>query len=163
MTLSKSYIDIAEASAILADTVGSESWVSLTDQEKQASLIQSTFLLDSSFDWSGTISTNEQELRWPRAGVYDRDDRLIPSDIIPNQIKQATALMALHLSQAGGISSVSNNVKSIKVGPISIGLDSEESIDPQIIPRFIISILSSFGDYEGPSSSDSAYNVRAYR
>ena len=71
--------------------------------------------------------------------------------------------MALHLSQAGGISSVSNNVKSIKVGPISIGLDSEESIDPQIIPRFIISILSSFGVYEGPSSSDSAYNVGVYR
>ena len=163
MTLSKSYIDIAEASAILADTVGSESWSSLSDSEKQASLIQSTFLLDSSFDWSGTISTNDQDLRWPRVGVYDRDDRLISSDIIPNQIKQATALMALHLSQAGGISSVSNNVKSIKVGPISIGLDSEESIDSQIIPRFIISILSSFGDYEGPSSSDSAYNVRVYR
>ena len=163
MTLSKSYIDIAEALAILADTVGSESWILLTDQEKQASLVQSTFLLDSSFNWAGTISTNEQELRWPRSNVYDRDDRLVPSDIIPNQIKQATALMALHLSQAGGISSVSNNVKSIKVGPISIGLDSEESIDSQIIPRFIISILSSFGDYEGPSSSDSAYNVRAYR
>ena len=58
MTLSKSYIDITEALAILADTVGSESWILLTDQEKQASLVQSTFLLDSSFNWAGTISTH---------------------------------------------------------------------------------------------------------
>lgn len=163
MALQSSYIDVSEATSILTKTVGAESWFLLEEADKEASLVQATFLLDSSFDWTGTIATNEQELRWPRKGAIDRDGRTIADDIIPNQIKHATALMALHLSQAGGVGSVSNNVKSIKVGPVSIGLDSEESINPQTVPLFIISILSSFGDYTGSSSSDSAYNVKVFR
>ena len=163
MTLSKSYIDITEALAILADTVGSESWILLTDQEKQASLVQSTFLLDSSFNWTGTISTHEQELRWPRSNVYDRDDRLVPSDIIPNQIKQATALMALHLTKAGGISTVTTNLKSLKVGPISLSMDSDESITSQVVPKMIVSLINSLGFYTGLSDNSTAYNVQVLR
>lgn len=163
MTLANSYIDSVDATAYLTNIVGSESWLSLDENAKNASLIQSTQTLDASFDWAGAIASDTQDLRWPRAGVYDRDGRSIASDIIPNAIKNATALLALHLIQAGGVKSVSNNVKSLKVGPISIGLDSSESINDQIVPSYIISLMNALGLYTGPRNSDSAYNVKAYR
>lgn len=163
MTLPNSYIDVTDATTILTNTVGAESWLTSEDAVKTASLIQATELLDSNFNWNGSIAADDQILRWPRTGCYDRDGRVIPSDTIPNQIKNAVASLASHLVQAGGISSVSNNVKSIKVGPISIGLDSEESVDPQVVPRYLISALNFLGDYVGPTSSNSAYNVKVIR
>ena len=163
MALANSYTDALEATTILTNTVGSESWLSLADDLKNASLIQATFLLDSSFNWAGTIASDTQELRWPRNNVTDQDGRLIANDAIPNALKTAVAMLAVNLVKSSGINGVSNNVKSIKVGPIAIGLDSTESVDEQIIPRYIISVLGFLGSYTGPSDSKSAYNIKAFR
>ena len=162
-SLTNSYLDVAEATQILSETICNESWLALTDSVKLASLMQASQLLDSNFDWVGEISTDTQTLRWPRKNVTDRDGRLIPSDIIPNDVKLATAQMAVYLTKSKGINSIPNNVESLKVGPISLSFDSKESINEQLVPRYIISLLSSLGGYTGPSDSSSAYNIKAIR
>lgn len=158
-----SYLTAAEATELLTNTVGAESWLSLTDANKNASLIQASFLLDSNFDWFGSITDQAQELRWPRTGVVDKDNRKIPSNAVPQSIKYATALMALHLTKAGGISTVTTNLKSLKVGPISLSMDSEESVTSQVVPKMIVSLLNSLGFYTGLSDNSTAYNVQVLR
>lgn len=159
----QSYLSIEEATELLTNTIGAESWMSLTDTNKNASLIQASFLLDSNFDWLGSITDQAQELRWPRTGVVDKDNRQIPSDVIPQSVKYATALMALHLTKAGGISTVATNLKSLKVGPISLSMDSEESVTSQVVPKMIVSLLNSLGFYTGLSDNSTAYNVQVLR
>lgn len=162
-SLPNSYLDAAEATQILSETIGNESWIALNDSVKLASLIQASQLLDSNFDWVGEIATDIQTLRWPRKNVLDRDGREIPSDIIPNDVKIATAQLAAYLVKSKGLNSVPNNVESLKVGPISLSFDSTESVNEQLVPRYIIALLSSLGSYSGPSDSSSAYNVKAIR
>ena len=159
----QSYLSVQEATELLTNTIGAESWLSLTDANKNASLVQASFLLDSNFDWHGSITDQAQELRWPRTGVVDKDNRPIPSDTIPQSIKYATALMALHLTKAGGISTVATNLKSLKVGPISLSMDSEESVTSQVVPKMIVSLLNSLGFYTGLSDNSTAYNVQVLR
>lgn len=159
----QSYLSIEEATELLTNTIGAESWMSLTDTNKNASLIQASFLLDSNFDWLGSITDQAQELRWPRTGVVDKDNRQIPSDVVPQSVKYATALMALHLTKAGGISTVATNLKSLKVGPISLSMDSEESVTSQVVPKMIVSLLNSLGFYIGLSDNSTAYNVQVLR
>ena len=83
----QSYLTVEEATELLTNTIGAESWMSLTDTNKNASLIQASFLLDSNFEWLGSITDQDQELRWPRTGVVDRDNRQIPSDPVPHSVK----------------------------------------------------------------------------
>lgn len=162
-SLANSYLDVAEATQILTDTVGNESWFTLTDSVKLASLIQASQLLDSNFDWIGELSSDVQTLRWPRKNAFDRDGRLIPDNIIPNDVKYATAYYAVSLTKSKGINSVPNNVESLKVGPIALTFDSNDSINEQLVPRFIISLLKNLGEYSGPSDSSSAYSVKVVR
>lgn len=159
----QSYLTAAEATELLTNTIGAESWLSLTESNKNASLIQASFLLDSNFDWLGSITDQAQELRWPRTGVVDKDNRQIPSNAVPNLIKYATALMALHLTKAGGISTVTTNLKSLKVGPISLSMDSDESITSQVVPKMVVSLINSLGFYTGLSDNSTAYNVQVLR
>ena len=159
----QSYLTVEEATELLTNTIGAESWLSLTESNKNASLIQASFLLDSNFDWLGSITDQAQELRWPRTGVVDKDNRQIPSNAVPNLIKYATALMALHLTKAGGISTVTTNLKSLKVGPISLSMDSDESITSQVVPKMVVSLINSLGFYTGLSDNSTAYNVQVLR
>ncbi len=159
----QSYLTAAEATELLTNTIGAESWLALTESNKNASLIQASFLLDSNFDWLGSITDQAQELRWPRTGVVDKDNRQIPSNAVPNLIKYATALMALHLTKAGGISTVTTNLKSLKVGPISLSMDSDESITSQVVPKMVVSLINSLGFYTGLSDNSTAYNVQVLR
>ena len=158
-----SYLEILEATTLLSETVGNEPWLLLTDAVKTASLVQASLILDSNFDWFGTISSENQDLRWPREGVKDRDSRTVASDVIPNIIKHATVALASYLTQTGGVNEVANNVESLKVGPISLSFDSKESVNDQLVPRYIISMLSQFGIYTGPADGSSAYNVAVLR
>lgn len=157
------YVNVDEATNILTNVIGADSWLNLDDSIKNASLNQATFLIDSNFNWHGSIASNIQELRWPRKDVLDSDGRQISSEEIPYAVKYATALLALHLTQSGGIKTVPANVRSLKVGPISISMDSNESISIQTIPKTIISTLNEFGDYKGLSDGSSAYNIKVTR
>lgn len=158
-----SYLEILEATTLLSETIGNEPWLLLTDAVKTASLVQASLILDSNFDWFGNISSENQDLRWPRTGVQDRDGRTISSDTVPNVIKHAVVALASYLTQTGGVNVIANNVESLKVGPISLSFDSKESINDQLVPRYLISMLSPFGIYTGPTDGSSAYNVKVLR
>jgi hypothetical protein len=93
-----SYVSVAEANAYLAANIHkSSTWNALALPTRQALLVWASRYLDQRASWKGTKTVETSALRWPREGVYDVDDNLIESDVIPPALKQATIEMARYL------------------------------------------------------------------
>ena len=97
-----SYISVATADAIWANTLNNAAWTVLTEQEKQQSLMASTNGLEA-LRFSGvrcapsTDDANlQQALQWPRNGWMCRGIQA-ECGSIPRQVEEACAYLALNL------------------------------------------------------------------
>lgn len=92
--------------------------------------------------WTGSIATDTQSLAWGRIGMYGRLGRLIPSDIIPQELKDATAELA---GQLGNSDTTLDNdisvqgITSIKAG--SVALTFKDMIESHVLPEMVINLL----------------------
>lgn len=94
-------------------------------------LTHSTRLLDFYMDWDGVRFQDEtlQSLEWPRFDVLD-----VLTTIIPQRVKDAVCELASYLA-VNGVSTDLAEVDKIRVGPITIDLDSDGSgflLPPQV-------------------------------
>lgn len=93
--------------------------------------------------WTGAITTSTQVLAWGRTGMYDRLGRLIAGDVIPQELKDATAELAGQLGSLGDTTLnndiVVQGITSIKAG--SVALTFKEQIQAQVLPDAIINLL----------------------
>lgn len=92
--------------------------------------------------WTGSPATATQRLSWPRIGMYDKNGNLIPSDVIPQDLKDALAEFAGQL----GISdrTLDNDViiqglTSVKAG--SVSLSFKDQIFKQVVPDAVLDLL----------------------
>lgn len=92
--------------------------------------------------WTGSIATDTQALAWGRDGMYDRLGRLIASDSIPQELKDATAEFA---GQLGNVDRTLDNdiavqgITSVKAG--SVALTFKDTIESQVLPEMVINLL----------------------
>lgn len=137
-----SYVTIAEADAYFANHIASTSYDAFT--QRTSLLVNASRLLDHYMDWFGTAVADEtvQAMSWPRDGVHDVDN-----DIVPQRVKNATFELANHIAGTGGVSADLAEVNKLKIGPISIDLDSEGS--GYLLPPQISRILSNLGVAKG--------------
>jgi hypothetical protein len=96
----------------------------------------------TSKSWTGTIATDTQALAWGRIGMYDRLGRLIPSDSIPQELKDATAELAGQLGNSD--TTLDNDIQvqgitSIKAG--SVALTFKDMIESHVLPDFVIQLM----------------------
>ena len=97
---SNSYVTLEEANTYLTEyRLHAAEWSAAPggDLDREAALRWATVLIDSYFNFDGTINDQEQALRWPRYGAFDSDNRLIKQTLIPQDIKNATAELAYEL------------------------------------------------------------------
>lgn len=154
-----SYVSVVYADAFFAASVSNSAWP--TDPaKKEAALIESTRILDTQFNWAGFIATSTQSLRWPRTEVYDLDDRLYASNIVPKTVMDAVCNYAYFLLQNGGLNQTQSPVLGVKVGPIDLKFAENESVIG--VPSYIVKSLAPLGDYQG-ALQGSAYSVDATR
>src|SRR5688572_29395075 len=115
------YITLADADTYHDSHGYATTWTSATNDQQKVVLVWATRLLDAHFEWTGTIASDTQALRWPRAATYDRDGRLLANDEIPEAIEFATAELARHLLTADRTApeSVDLALKSVKAGSIA--------------------------------------------
>lgn len=93
-----SYVSVADADDILVVNIhNTATWDALSDTDKGYLLSWASRFLDAHTRWKGYKTVETSALRWPRTGVVDRDNILIDSDVIPYQLKNATANMARYL------------------------------------------------------------------
>lgn len=92
--------------------------------------------------WTGEISTSTQALPWGRTGMYDRLGRAIASNVIPQELKDATSELAgqLELSDRTLDSDIIvQGITSVKAG--SVALTFKENIAAQVLPDAVINLM----------------------
>lgn len=90
------FIILADADAYLGFRLRAHEWGAATEADKESALRMATAMINRE-RFAGRISSLNQALAWPRAGVTDPEGRPVPSNAIPAAIAQATAELALFL------------------------------------------------------------------
>ena len=94
-----SYASVDEADEYLVvDPVLRATWDAESADGKGIALISATRHLDS-LVWAGAKADADQETQWPRSGLLDRDGQTLDSGTVPDEIEQATILLAGDLAQ----------------------------------------------------------------
>lgn len=92
--------------------------------------------------WTGSPATTTQRLAWPRIGMYDANGNAIASDVIPIDLKYATAELAGALGTSD--TTVDNDViiqgiTSIRAG--SVSLSFKDMIEKHVLPDMVWNLM----------------------
>ena len=121
---SESYISVADASNY--HTVrGNTAWAALTtDALREAALRKATDFMRQAYRsrWQGYKVNEDQALDWPRYYV-EVEGYAVDSDIVPTEVKNACAELALKASAAELNPDLTQGVLSEQVGSISVTYD----------------------------------------
>jgi len=110
----------------------------------EQAIVRSTDHLSVRWPWAGYklkergSPAGEQALAFPRSNLTDEKGYSVANNIVPREIKKATAeIVHLELATPGSMSPVyipSERVKSEKVGPISTEFDLSRTDAASVIP-----------------------------
>ena len=121
---SESYISVADASNY--HTVrGNTAWAALTtDALREAALRRATDYMRQAYRsrWQGYKVNEDQALDWPRYDV-EVEGYAVDSDIVPTEVKNACAELALRASAAELNPDLTQGVAREKVGQIEVEYD----------------------------------------
>lgn len=132
-----------------ANVHASEEWLDLEEEQKQRLLARSSQVLDIRFNWNGQRIDPESGLKWPRANCYDQDGYLIPDDVIPRVVKQATVEFAVYLMRSDwtvpGADGGSGEFSEIKVDVIQVKFKDNGQREG-VMPEFLLAMLEGLGE-----------------
>lgn len=149
LSTAESYASVAEATTYHA-AFGNAAWALAVLAAQEVALRKATQYLDAKYHnrWTGVRVNSTQALDWPRAYADTDDQFYIASDVVPTQVKNATAEMALRaltddiladIDEPGGLTA-----KKVKVGSIEIERKWESGPQSQTpIYRVVDGILQS--------------------
>lgn len=92
--------------------------------------------------WTGVPATTTQALPWPRIGMFDRNGNGIPSNVIPQALKDATAELARQFKVGDRTldSDVSiQGITSVRAGSVAVSF--KDMIETQVIPSAVLDLL----------------------
>ena len=148
------YVSLDEANTYHEAHLHASVWHDMTLEERKASLIQSTRVMDEQVEWSGWKATSGQALRYPRGGVNDRDvgdpafyafyGYSLPSNVVPVWLKNATIELARWLKAEDRMADPETaGYASLSVGKLSMTLDPGDR--KSILPRVVRDMVSPYG------------------
>ena len=134
------------ATALTSSLADDEAITRLTANQREASLIWATALLDQSMQWYGRQRELTQRLRWPRSGVVDLDNDFYDYDTIPELLTNGTAELALALLEKNRVKEpgiLGLGLEAVSIG--SIRLTASQSQREDLIPENVLGMLSPLG------------------
>jgi len=151
------YCTVAEGNTYHDAHLYASDWTDADTDTKTIALIMATRLLDAQFAWTGSVTdtVTPQALRWPRIGMYNRDDTVFDSDVLPQALKDATAeyartLIAENLTADSDVAK--QGLSAFTAG--SISLTFKGSVAARPIPDAVFALLvPSWGGQAGRASS----------
>jgi len=141
-----SYCTVAEADTYHKENRyhSYDTWQEYSSDEKKRGLIWATRLLDERMIWSGLLVSSTQALRWPRAGVYDRDGNGFSSSVIPQFLKNAVSEFAYFLMASERLGDDDTaGFKELKVGTLEMVVDKLDRTP--VIPESVMSMINYYG------------------
>jgi hypothetical protein len=142
-----SFATVAEADTYHEGHLYASGWTGATTEQKEAALVMATRLLDRKTKWPGTRNSSTQALAWPRSdGECDGFD--IPSNLVPQPVKDATAELARLLIGEDLTAEVAQNeLESIGLGKGALEIKFNGKPKKQI-PSIVDDLLGCYGDLE---------------
>lgn len=92
--------------------------------------------------WTGAPASATQRLAWPRTGMFDRNGNAIPSNVIPQDLKNAESELAGQLGNADRTLDndvIVQGITSIKAG--SVALTFKDMIEAQVLPDAVWNLM----------------------
>jgi len=141
------YCSLAEANTYHAGHPYAAVWDAATDDAKNRALVSATRILDEQWEWEGYVQLATQRLLWPRGGLYYENGWFVPSDVIPEKLKEATAEFARQLLAADR--TVDNDVagqgiSQIGVGSVSLAF-SGTAKQTKVVPDAVYFMIRTWG------------------
>lgn len=121
----ESYISVADADTRRSNLGGDATWTAATTASKEAKLRAATEYMEQAFRqrWQGNKHTVDQALSWPRNSVVVDGYVVIDSDVVPTEIKNACADLALKALSAELNADLTRGVVRKKIGPLETEYD----------------------------------------
>jgi hypothetical protein len=124
LSTADSYISAAAATARHL-ALGNTDWAILTDAEKEQALRRATVYMEQAYRtrWVGCRAHQTQALSWPRYISELVDDIYIAGDVLPADIANACADLALKAAAGELNADLTRGVVRKKVGPLETEYD----------------------------------------
>jgi len=150
---SNSYVTRATAQAYFDTRTGSEVWTAASDEDSDRALIMATYRLEQE-EYRGAVTTIDQALKWPRAGLTDDDGRLYVMTAIPAVIQRACCELALAIL-AGEVTLADSGLEGfqhVQVGSLDVTPRASTSAGtlPQQVQRFLKGLWINSGGLSRP-------------
>lgn len=146
-TDANSYATIAEGNTYHDNHPYPDTWLDADDDQKCRALVTATRLLDTWYEWVGTVASSDQALLWPREDAYGPNGYLHLSDEIPTRIKDATCELARQLldSNRTADSDVeTQGIESMKLGTGMV-LSFKGAVTAKPIPDSVQVMVGHYG------------------
>ncbi len=92
--------------------------------------------------WTGAPATTTQRLAWPRTGMFDANGNAIPSNVIPDDLKDTVAELAGQLVVADTTldnAVIVQGLQSVRAG--SVALTFKDTIERHVLPDIIFTMM----------------------
>src|SRR5574343_1093058 len=141
-----SYVSATDADTLLAGHPDVADWTALSTAQKEWALKVAAKAMNL-LQYQGSRTDDDQSLAWPRTDVYYWEDEMVygwlrreriysyydqgnelDNDTVPDDIKMAQALIAIHLSQNDEFS----DLKSISMGGLSVVKSGASKWPPEV-------------------------------
>ena len=128
-----SYVTESYADAFFLD-IGFADWGTKSSSDKQVLLIKATAYVDAFYSFKGKKTDQDNALQFPRIGATDSDDRSVPSDEIPTELKRAVCEVAKILDSTDLFSVQTKSVIEQRVeGAVSVKYDPNSPDHTRVI------------------------------
>lgn len=92
--------------------------------------------------WTGLPASSTQRLAWPRVGMFDSNGNAIPSNTIPQALKDAESELAGQLLKADRTldnAAIVGGIASVSAGSVSVSF--REGIIAQVLPDYVLNLM----------------------
>lgn len=139
-TSSNSYTTVSGADLYHEKCTQTEVWDNASTSIKETSLVMASRLLDSRIEWKGVKKTQTQTLFFPAYDLVDKYGWNVSSEIIPQEVKDATAEFARYLIDND--ISTETNLDFVRMSNIEFKL--AKSQNKSVIPSNVIYIINNY-------------------
>ena len=161
-----SYVSVEDADAIHEDALYGDDWLApdLDSNRKQRALMAATRMMDDLWKWKWPSATDDQGLDWPL--FVDESGGYVDSvyKIFPDDIRRATAEVALWLIQnppgSGGAPTTTQTVEGVKLGPMELTFAVPNDPAPVVAELFPVSVARYLKQYGSMGSAGNVMRLR---
>lgn len=138
------YVTVEEADAYFLERAHSSTW---ENSQKEQLLITASRILDWQLKFQGVKTLDIQSMQFPRKWVILANEYLVPDNIIPVAVKQATFELAFSFISGDRTSdSALSGIEQVKAGPLFVKAvaGGVNDTSPKVVPDYIKRILSEY-------------------